>query len=292
VPLTPGLNSHWQIDTLSQPFLTGTIALPSDASTIVVIPVNGEYSIDYSGPTIYLTNSQGLHYEYRTDQQARRFGNQILIAQTYRWNRPLYYVGTVIFTEPYQYVGTAGYVPTQINATQLHWDESFTQTQLNEFKADTWLVDPRLPRPDLEIVTATVSNQMNHVYVVASIRNNGGFTASAPAYLNLYDRLVPSVPPTLPLDLTNSWCTLSPFSWCGGGNNPLPAVLPGQIIFFASEYDLPAVNGLHDIYLLVDALGGSLNKGLNVESSEDNNVKLAGTVRRWNAFIFLPLIKH
>lgn len=300
VPLTPGLNSRWQIDILGQQFLTGTISLPSDASAIAVVPFNGEYSIDYLGPTIYISNSQGLYYEYRTAQQALRFGNQILIAQSYSFNRPLHYVGTVIFTDPYHYVGYVGYAPTQTTATQLYWDASFTKTQLNEFKADTWLVDTGLPdiRPDLKIATATLLSQLNHVYVTAGIRNDGPITAWAPVYINLYDRIAASVPPTGPLDLANGWCTLSPFSWCGGVNNPLPAIPPFQTVIFTAQHDLLAVNGVHDIYLLVDALGAGdvlgdgEDRGLNVESADNNNVKLVGSVMRWSAFVFLPLIRH
>ncbi len=290
VPLTPGLNSRWQIAIFSQLPLPGTFRLPSDASDITVTLVNGEYSIDYSGPTIYITNSQGMYYEYRTDQQALRFGNQILISQTYRFNRPLHYVGTVVFTDPYQYVGVAGYVPTQINATQLHWDESFTETQLNTFEAATWLVHPALAQPDLEIITATLVNQMNYVYVAATIRNGGFMTAGAPAYLNLYDRLAPSVLPTGSLDLKDGWCSLLPFSLCGGGAlNPLPAILPGQAVIFTTEIELTAT-GRHDIYLFVDALGSS--QGLNVESVEDNNLRLVGSTLKWETFVFLPVIKR
>ena len=124
VPL--GLDSRWQIDLLSQDIFSSTsIRLPSDAYAISVIMVNGQYSIDSSGPTIYISNSQGLYYEYRTNQQALRYGNQILISQTYRYNQPLHYISTLTFTDPFQYLGSAGYVPTQPTATQLHWDEPF-----------------------------------------------------------------------------------------------------------------------------------------------------------------------
>ncbi len=293
VPLPPGLNSHWQINTFGQQFLTGTINLPSDASAIAVTLINGDYSIDYSGPQIYITNSQGLYYEYLTDQQALRFSNQILISQTYRFNRSLHYIGTVIFTEPYQYVGVAGYVPEQIDAHQLHWDIPFTETQLNSFVADTWLTHPDITntnKPDLEIIAATLVNQMNHVYVAATIRNAGSMANGAPAYLNLYDRLAPSAQPTGSLDLKDSWCTLSPFSMCdGGAPNPLPALLPNQAVIFTAELDLTAT-GRHDIYLFVDALGGS--QGLNVESVENNNSRFVGSTFKWETFVFLPVIKR
>lgn len=290
----PGLKSRWQIDMLSQELLAGAIGLPSDASDITVALTNGAYSIDYAKPAIVVTNSQGLYYEYRTDQQAQRFGNQILVSQTYKYNRPLHYAGTVIFTDPYQYLGYSGYAPTQINATRLHWDESFTEPTLHQFEAATWLVDlAARPRPDLEIVTATLDRWFNHVHVTASIRNNGPMTAGAPAFINLYDRLAPSVLPAGPLDLAGGWCTLDPVTMCGGSTrNRLPAVPPTQTVIFTAEYDLREVNGRHDIYLFVDALGGSENLGLNYESAEGNNSKLAGSLIWYRTFIFLPLMRR
>ena len=79
-------------------------------------------------PTIHYTNSQGMYYEYLTDRHALRFGNQILISQTYKYNRPLHYVETVIFTvDPYRYVGYSGYAPTQVNASRVHLAMSLLQ---------------------------------------------------------------------------------------------------------------------------------------------------------------------
>ena len=111
-----------------------------------------------------------------------RYGNQILISQTYKFNRPFHYVGTVIFTDPYRYVGYSGYAPTQ---TQL--PPGCTGMSLYEpdtrFEAAAWLVDPAATRPDLEIVTATlVDRRFNHIYVTAEIQNNGGMTAGAPCF--------------------------------------------------------------------------------------------------------------
>ncbi len=302
----PGLKSLWQIDMLSQQLLRGTIGLPSDASAITVTVVNGAYSIDYAKPAIVVTDSQGLYYEYHTDQQAQRFGNQILISQTYKYNRPLHYVGTVIYTDPYKYVGYAGYAPTQVNATRLHWDESYPENKDHQFEAATWLVDPAArPRPDLQIVpTPTWRRQLNHIYLTATIRNNGPMTAGAPAFVNLYDRLAPT-PPAGPLDdLADSWCSLDPFTTCGGSStNPLPAVPPLHTVTFTAEYELKPINGQHYIYLFVDALGivnalGSLGNnedlGLNYESAEENNFTLEpiGPFTWYRSFIFLPLIRH
>jgi hypothetical protein len=292
LPFTPSLNSRWQIDLFSQQFLTASINLPSDAGDIIVNLLNGDFGIDPSGPTIYVTNSQGLYYEYHTDQQAVRFGNQILISQVYRFNRSLHYIGTLVFTAPYQYVGYSGYAPTQTGATELYWDQAFPETQLNEFQSAIWLIQPgAFQRPDLQIVTATASNQLNHLYVTADIRNNGPITAGAPAYLNLYDRLAPSVPPTGPLDLTDGWCSLTPVSMCANGtSDPLPAIPPGETVVYTAEYDLRAINGQHDIYLFVDALGS--DQGLNVESAEGNNWTKVGSFAWHGDFIFLPLVRR
>jgi hypothetical protein len=312
VPL--GLSSRWQINTLDQRFFTGTITLQSDASDITVTLVNGEYSINFAAPpTIWFTNSQGLYYEYSTDQQARRFGNQILISQTYRYNYPLHYVETVIFPALYEYVGYSGYAPTYLSATrQLHWDESFPEKKDNRFEAAAWLVDPAASRPDLEIVDArVVDRQLNRIYVTATIHNNGGTTAGAPAFVNLYDRLALSEPAG-PLDLAGGWCTLDPTrcgdSRCNSVSNRLPALVPDQTVIFTADCDLSAIDGQHYIYLYVDALGvvnalGNLGNnedlGLNYESEEGNNSTRLVLMRgdkevpliRYG-FVFLPLIRR
>ena len=294
VPL--GLDSRWQIDLFSQDVIGSSgIRLPSDASAISVTMVNGEYRIDYSGPTIYITNSQGLYYEYHTNQQALRYGNQILISQTFHFNRPLHYVSTLTFTDPFRYLGDAGDVPAQINATQLHWDESFSQAQLNVFNAAVSLVDPAArPRPDLEIITATLHTQFNHIYVSAGIHNNGPMTTGAFAFINLYDRVNETFKlPAGPLDLTDGWCSLTPIAQCGG--SLLPPVPPGQTVIYTADTELTPINGRHDIYLFADALGTvnalglGENEGLIYESAEQNNAIYVGVVLR---IIFLPLIEH
>jgi hypothetical protein len=64
-------------------------------------------------------------------------------------------------------------------------------------------------------------------------------------------------------------------------------------LIFTAEYDLSAIDGRHDIYLFVDALGDqALNQGLNVESNENNNVFLAGSIFRLGKAVFLPLIRR
>jgi hypothetical protein len=294
VPLTPGLTSRWQFETLDQVISTTfPIPLPEDAYAIsVALPIT-MYHID-PGPTLIITGPQPrLYYEYWTDQRALRFGNQILITQSASNNQQYRYLATLTFAGPYEYLGTSGFAPTTTTASTISWDgvpelEADARFRLN---ASTWLFDPRLPatRPELAIITATVLDQSDHIYVTADIRNNGPMTAWAGAYINLYDRLAPTMPPTGPLDMADGWCSLTPVSSCGGDSEPLPAVAPGQTVIFTAEHDLSATNGQHEIYLFVDALGGS--RGLNVESAENNNLILAGTVWRGRK-VFLPLIRR
>jgi hypothetical protein len=294
-PLTSGLNSRWQFENIDH-FVFGvySITLPSDAYEISVTSSTDQYRIE-PGPTIVITGPQPhLYYEYRTNQRALRFGNQILITQTASNNQEYRYLSTLIFTDPYQYVGTSGFVPTE-TATTLSWDvvPELGADARYRFSASTWLVHPSIPlnpRPDLEIVAASLSSQMEHAYVTATIRNSGFTMTVAPAYLNLYDRLSPSVTPTGPLDVVGGWCSAAPQSSCGGDDgNPLPALAPGDAVIFTATFNL-TTPGKHDIYLFVDALGGSLGKGLNVESVESNNSRWAGSLMKWSSFVFLPLI--
>jgi hypothetical protein len=70
--------------------------------------------------------------------------------------------------------------------------------------------------------------------------------------------------------------------------NPLPLLEPGASVTFTAAYTLSYRSGIHDLYFLVDGLGG--NGGLNWESNENNNWKLAGSA--FNSNVFLPLIRR
>jgi hypothetical protein len=77
----------------------------------------------------------------------------------------------------------------------------------------------------------------------------------------------------------------------------LPPVPPRQTVIYSADTVLAAVNGQHDIYLFVDALGlvnalGHGDEGLNHESAEGNNAKFVDSVIRQDVFIFLPLIQR
>jgi hypothetical protein len=299
VALTPGLISRWQFRTLDQVIsYTFDIPLPDDAYEISVALPMTSYRID-PGPTLIITGPQlDLYYEYKTGQRALRFGNQILITQAASNNQSYRYLATLTFTDHYQYVGTSGFAPTATAAHSISWDvvPQLDPDARYRFNASTWLWDPRLmppvlARPDLEIFTATVDSDFDHIIVTATIRNNGPMTAWAPPYINLYDRIAPFLPPAGPLDLTGGWCSMMPESACGiSTTNPLSPVPPGQTVIFTAEHDLSPVNGRHDIYLLIDALGGS--QGLNVESAENNNVILAASLLRLGERTFLPLIRR
>ncbi len=296
-PLTPALNSLWQIESIGLQTENNVtrILLPSDAYSINVTLRGGVYSIE-PGPTVVISSDQLWFYlDYHTNQRALRVGNQILVAQTAINNQAYRYISTLNFTTPYQYIGTSGYSPSSVTASSLHWDnipaEIIGIMNPFRFNSSTWLGDPRLTeKPDLEILTATLhALSLNQVQVTAVIQNRGVTTTAAPPYLNLYDYLAPSAPPLSPLDVTYSWCSLYPATQCPPSTtNPLPLLEPGASVVFTANYTLSYRSGTHDLYFLVDGLGG--NWGLNWESDEDNNWKLAGS--KFNASVFLPLVRR
>jgi hypothetical protein len=298
-PLTPALNSLWQMENINQvvPNDVYRVPLPTDAYSINVKLLSGVYTIDPDplGPTVVITTVQPWFYiDYRTNQRAVRIGGQILITQTAINNQEYRYISTVNFTGPYQYIGTSGYSPASVAAATLHWDTipvPLGDKNPYRFYASTWLGDPRLTdRPDLEILTATLhALSLNQVQVTAVIQNRGITTTVAPSYLNLYDYLAPSTPPTNPADATYSWCSRYPSTQCPPSTtNPLPLLEPGASVTFTADYTLSYRSGLHDLYFLVDGLGGNL--GLNWESNEDNNWILAGS--KFNSTVLLPVIQR
>ena len=301
-PLTPALTSRWQLENINQvvPGDVYRVTLPTDAYSISVkVPTGGVYAIE--PPIVVIsTTTPWFYLDYRTNQRALRVGHQILVNQTARNNQEYRYIATLNFSAPYQYIGTSGYTPVSVTASSLHWDNipqpipaASGDQNPYRFDAATWLGDARLPandRPDLEILTATLhALSLNQVRVSAVIHNRGVTTTSAPAYLNLYDYLAPSAPPTNPADATYSWCRLAPFTYCPTSTtNPLPLLEPGASITFTADYTLSVRSGIHDLYFLVDGLGGNL--GLNWESDENNNWKLAGS--KFNVSVLLPLVRR
>lgn len=296
-PLTPALNSLWEIENNGQN--PGDhryqIPLPSDAYDISVTLDGGTYSIE-PGPLISITSVVPWYYlQFRTNQRALRIGGQILVTQTAFSNQGFRYISTLIFTEPYRYIGTSGYSPVSVTPSSIHWDVLPTHIpsiDRNRFDASTWLASSALTdtdKPDLEILTATLQAQagFHQVRVSTVIQNHSVMTAPAPPYLNLYDYLAPSAVPTNPLAVDDSWCQLYPFTQCSDFTpNPLPQLGPGESITVTADYTLSPRSGNHYLYFLVDALGGSL--GQNWESNENNNSIFAGTA--FNSIVFLPLL--
>jgi hypothetical protein len=293
-PLTPALNSLWQLENINQivPNDVYLIPLPTDAYSINVELLSGVYTID-PGPTVVITTVQPWFYlNYRTTQRALRVGSQILITQTASNSQQFRYVSTLIFTGPYQYVGSSGTSPVSVTGSATHWDNipalgADARYRVNTF---TWLGHPLTEKPDLEILTATLESlSLNQVRVSAVIHNRGVTTTAAPPYLNLYDYLAPSTPPTNPANTTYSWCRLDPVTQCPTSTtNPLPLLEPGASLTFTADYTLSLRSGTHDLYFLVDGLGGNL--GLNWESDENNNWKLAGS--KFNVSVLLPLVQR
>ena len=295
-PLTPALNSRWQLETLNQvvPNDVYAVPLPSDAYDIHVQINDGVYTVN-PGPIVVITTTKPWFYlDYRTNQQVRLVGSQMLIAQTANNSQEFRYISTLIFTAPYQYVGASGYSPISVTSSTLHWDNISLPdaSQHYRFSASTWLASSALTdaaKPDLRILTATLQAALNQIQVSAVIQNHGAMTTAAPSYLNLYDYIAPSSPPTNPFDTRNSGCQLYPLTQCPGLTpNPLPLLGPGEIITVTGGYTLAPRTGIHDIYFLVDGLGGSL--GQNWESNENNNSIWAGSV--FNSAVFMPILRR
>jgi hypothetical protein len=294
-PLTPALNSLWQLESINLITNVYRIPLPTDAYSInVKLSVGDSYVVEPGPPpTIVFYGEQPWFYiDYRTNQRALRVGNQILITQTAGNTQQFRYLSTLIFTAPYQYVGTSGDSPISITNSAIHWDTipELGSDIRHRVDVSTWLGGPVTEKPDLEILTATLQTlSHNQVYVTAVIHNRGITTTAAPPYLNLYDYLAPSTPPANPADVTYSWCSLYPATGCASSPpNPLPRLEAGASFTFTAGYTLSYRSGIHDLYFLADGLGGSL--GLNWESNETNNWKLAGSI--FHATVLLPLIQR
>jgi hypothetical protein len=154
-----------------------------------------------------------------------------------------------------------------------------------------------LARPDLKIIdkalTVKIHPGATQAHVTAKIQNGGTSATGAPAYINIYDRKTPSVPPAGPLDLAGGWCDVSlleqpicpVFNSTLGITNVLRIIGPGQTITLAADLTLTQ-SGLRDVWIQVDAFGGP--NGLNLEFNETNNVQYVDQVP--NFHIYLPLI--
>ena len=303
--LAPALSSYWQ--TSISDFSTigrdsWVVSLPSDATDVTDTITGGTYQIGSTINFSFTDPVADFGWAYRTNQAALRQGHQYRIDQyaSINQDRPFVYSGTVFFASPYQYVGQIGPDPGAITNTSVHWEEAVplnTDDTRHIFSSSMWLADSRLARPDLKIVTTgftTVTHPgMTQVHVTAAIQNGGTIATGAPAYINIYDRKTPSVPPAGPLDLAGGWCDISlleqpecpAFNSTLGITNVLRTIGPGQTITLAADLTLTQP-GRRDLWIQVDAFGGP--NGLNLEFNETNNGQYVGQVP--NFHIYLPLV--
>jgi hypothetical protein len=171
---------------------------------------------------------------------------------------------------------------------------SNTSNGFHRFESDVWLLDSRVLTPDLAIITASMS-AINigpiapHIYITTVVQNNGPVDSGAPTYLQVYERVAPSPPPTGPADLDGGWCTFDITPQCpsiGFYRNPI-GILPSNTTLTLTSIFTPLRGGLLDIYVQLDSLGGPI--GLTAESDENNNLAYVGSVRLNR--IWLPLIR-
>jgi hypothetical protein len=213
---------------------------------------------------------------------------------------PFQFQGIVSYSAPYQYVATLEHLPTDQSAGEVSWSlpsDYFPEiyTASHRMLLTTWLADPRIPeKPDLNIISHTfqvdTQPQQSVVHVTATVNNSGNYTTGAPAYLNLYDRLSPSGPPTDPLDFEGGWCGTPERHSCPSTatfTNPLEVVEPNQAFTLTASYVFTRL-GRHQFYLLVDAFGS--DSGLNQEINEANNLVWLGEALR-PFKVFLPLAR-
>jgi len=284
-PLLPTLNSAWQQTILGFPVgtdgFTRTVFLPTDATVITASVNNGSFSI--IGTSIefrLLPGPTNFGWSYHTDQQVVRTGNEYQIDQIAASNAFYRYVGTILFPGPYQYVGSTTFAPQLVTTDTIQWDLIVPvdpETGQHRFNATSWLVDPRLNKPDLAFTAAqmTIESGLNPpiAHLTATIRNNNVVDiASIAAYLEFYDRASPSTPPDGPLDHAGGWCGSAPIPACQNFptfSNPIPSLAPGASATVAMTYPLQSP-GLRDYYFQIDTFGGV--NGFNIESNEANNV--------------------
>jgi hypothetical protein len=289
-PLTPALASFWQAAWISFPVSASGIqfgiSLPSDATDVTATVTCGTY--DIVGDTIQftLTESTACHFGYdlRTNQRVLRQGNQYRIDQVAGNNVFFLYITTIVFTAPYEFVGFIGPTPMTVASHMLHWEQVVPENEppFHRFRSSIWLADPRVTRPDLQIIAAGLqldsSSIISSAQVTAVIYNSSTMESGAPTHINLYDRLAPSSPPTGPLDLDGGWCGLSTTPACPSTatfTNPVPIIAAGETMTLTTNYTF-AQCGPRNLYLQIDVFGGEA--GLNLEANEANNQITLGQV--------------
>jgi hypothetical protein len=284
VPTATTLFSRWENEFLGFPVgpsgISFNMTTPTDATEITASVQHGSFQI--VGTTVYfsLTETSDFGWSYRTAQKVSRTGNQFQIDQFARSNNFYRYIGTILFPPSYQYVGSITFTPQIVTSDTVQWDlvvPQNTPPDRHVFNASSWLADPRLGQPDLSFTAAAMSIEADLnppiAHLTATIRNNNDVDiTSTNAFLEFYDRLSPSTPPTSPLDHDGGWCGTGTAPVCPAFatfTNPVPSLAPGSSITVAMDYPLTKP-GLRDYYFQIDTFGGAA--GLNLEFNELNNV--------------------
>lgn len=297
----PSLSSYWATRIISLSVGTGGLVqlytLPDDSTEITASVTGGTYEI--AGTTITFTLNPGVggyFWGYRTSEKVNRQGAQYRIDQVVNSNAYYRYIGNLFYSSPLQYAGSIGGEVITSTPGVLSWNELVplnTANGFHRFEADAWLFDSRLPQPDLTVLTASMTTDMGpgvpHIHLTATIQNNGSIESGAPTYLQAYERVSPSVPPTSPIDLDGGLCRIDIIPQCpplGALPNPIPFI-PSETTLTLNGIFTPVRAGLLDIYLQVDSFGGPL--GLTAESDETNNQIYVGSVRLER--VYLPLVR-
>ena len=309
-PDAAALWSRWQHVTLEFPANPGTVqvvTLPDDSQEITASISFGQVIVSDTVITFTYSGTATTYYAYRTAQKVPRLGNEYRIDQ-YTWtNRDFRLISNLFFPAPYDYVGSITYTPQLVISPLLgisgtaHWDYvvPWDGQSRSEFAASTWLVDPRLDKPDLTFGAAnlTLESGLNLpiAYLTATVRNSNtlGITSNI-AYLEFYDRAAPSAPPDGPLDHDGGWCGTGSAPTCPASatfTNPIPPLAPGASVTVFMKYPLQSP-GLRDFYFQIDTFGGP--NGVNLEFDETNNVyTLARGVAIDNpTVVYLPLLRR
>jgi hypothetical protein len=159
-PITSSPNVFWQTSYISFPISyqppTPTLAafgppdIPLDAQNIVITVEGGVASIE--APVIHLTLTQdvvNIYYEFSSNS-VYRTGSAFKIGQTQSSNHPYHFIGTIFYTDPYQYAGYISTTPSSVVSYTVLWDLiPLTTSTPNGDRWRVypliWLNDPRIP---------------------------------------------------------------------------------------------------------------------------------------------------
>ncbi len=132
-PYTPALTSYWQASVQNYPGPNAfSFSLRADDAYNISYGMISGGTITRTGRVIYvnITGASGsFFYNYYTDQAVKRVGNLFEIDQSFRANYSYRYIGTLIYSQPYQFSSALYETPTIINPTTLGWDTTPSEGQ-------------------------------------------------------------------------------------------------------------------------------------------------------------------